>query len=196
MLTAEIAEGTKTEVRQLTLFAQQYVELKPVKGTLTEERFELLERAARHCGALRCGEKLLSCAPNPERMLTRKIMQRGFTREEAETAARELCERGLINEEQDLERELEKCLRKLWGERRIRAHLWSRGFSEETLLGVPDLLREVDFPENCAKLIRKQYGSLPAGTDELRRMTASLSRYGYSLDEIRSAIRILRRGDL
>ena len=193
VLTMEIGNGEQTEKRQLTLLTGQYCELKPVKGRLTEEQFDLLEQAARHCGALRCGERLLSCAPNSERMLARKIMQRGFTREEAETAARELCDKGWINEEADLERETEKCLRKLWGERRIRAHLWSRGFAEETLRGVPELLREVDFPANCAQLIRKQFGSLPTDADALRRMTASLARYGYSLDEIRAAIRLLRR---
>jgi SOS response regulatory protein OraA/RecX len=79
-------------------------------------------------------------------------------------------------------------LRKLWGAKRISAHLWSKGYAQETMHGLADLLSEVDFSENCAMLIKKHYGEVPTDADEHRRMIASLSRYGYSIGEIRKAI--------
>ena len=58
--------------------------------------------------------------------------------------------------------------------------------------GLPTLLEDVDFSQNCAALIKKHYGEVPTDADENRRMIASLSRYGYSIGEIRDAIRLLR----
>ncbi len=90
-----------------------------------------------------------------------------------------------------MQREVEKCLRKLWGSKRISAHLWSKGYATETMQGLSGLLEEIDFSQNCAALIQKHYGEVPTDADEHRRMIASLSRYGYSIGEIRQAIRIL-----
>ena len=146
---------------------------------------------SRRFAAVRCGENLLAFGPNTGQTLIRKIMRHGFTRTESEEAANILLERGLIREDQDLRREVEKCLRKLWGRRRIRAHLYAKGFADEVLADLPELLGQVDFPEQCSLLIRKQYGEVPTDRAERDRMFASLSRYGYSLDEIRDALRIL-----
>jgi SOS response regulatory protein OraA/RecX len=124
--------------------------------------------------------------------LAGKIAQRGFPREVASSAAKKLAEMGLIDENSDVRREVERCLKKLWGAKRISAHLWSRGFAPESLKELPELLGEIDFPSNCARLIQKHYCEIPTDPAELRRMTASLSRYGYSLGEIREAINSLR----
>ena len=97
----------------------------------------------------------------------------------------------MINEAEDLRREIEKCLKKHWGAGRIRSHLWSKGFQRETLEAVPMLLEEIDFSEHCVALIRKHFGGAPADREERNRMTASLYRYGYSLAEIKQAFRLL-----
>ena len=99
----------------------------------------------------------------------------------------------MIDEERDMRREVEKCLRKLWGSKRISAQLWSKGYAQETMQGLPALLSEIDFAENCASLIKKHYGEVPTDADEHRRMVASLSRYGYSIGEIREAIRLINQ---
>ena len=98
-----------------------------------------------------------------------------------------LKQKGLINEDANLKREVETCLHKLWGAGRIRAHLYSRGFDTATLSQLDELLEEVDTVENCVVLIRKHYVRLPDEGDERRRLIAFLGRYGYSLGEIRSA---------
>lgn len=188
-VTVSLESGEHSETRGFLLTAGQYYELNLKKGELTEEAFDALVRAARLYGAIRCGENLLSYGSNSVRTLTGKIMRHGYSSEEASEAAAYLASIGLIDEVSDMERELEKCLRKYWGEGRIRSHLWSKGYSKETLELVPELLEQVDFTENCRCLIRKHFGGLPENREERDRMTASLYRYGYRFDEIKRAMR-------
>ena len=191
-VTVVMQSGEESETRVLRILTEQYCEIKPEKGAITEEQFEALERAAELCGAIRCGENLLSYGANSVQMLSKKIMRHGYTGEVALRAAEQLSARGLINEGEDMRREIEKCLRKLWGERRIRSHLWERGFDRQTLESVEDVLAEVDFPHQCARLIRKHYGGVPQTADEARKMMAGLYRYGYRPEEIRRAMKLLQ----
>lgn len=192
-LTVVLSAGTHTENRTLIIGTADYARLKPKKGTVSEETFDALETAARIFGAMRKGENLLAYGANTRQMLVRKIMRHGYSREEAETATERLGAMGLIDEESDMRREVEKCLRKLWGEGRIRNQLYTKGFDRETMELLPQMLEEVDFAENCRRLIVRQYGGAPTNGDEERRMVAGLYRYGYRMDEIRTAVRALRR---
>lgn len=188
-----LCAGACTETRTLILTTACYCELKPQKGPISEKEYDALEAASRHCMAVRCGERLLAYGANTSRMLVRKIMRHGFIREEAEEAVKTIAEMGLLNEEEDLSREVEKCLHKLWGEGRIRNQLLAKGFDGETIRDcLPALLEEVDFADQCRRLIRKQYGGLPDTGEEERRMVSGLYRYGYRMDEIREAIRSMR----
>lgn len=188
MLRITLESGEHREDRRLTLTTEQYCALKPCRGEISEEFFETLETAAELCAALRSGENLLSFGANSVQLLTQKLMRRGFSRDVALQAAERLAEMGLINETQDLGREVQKCLRKLWGAKRISSHLWSRGFGSEAMATLPELLADVDFSANCAALIRRHYVGVPTDPDERRRMIASLSRYGYTITEIRAAM--------
>ena len=187
-----LESGGNKEQKSLPLTAEQYYEIKPSKGVISEETYERLEEASMLCQALRCGENLLSYGSNSVQTLARKLTQRGFSREVSQNAAARLCDMGLIDEKKDVRREVEKCLKKLWGAKRISAHLWSRGFAQESMEELPEILSEVDFAENCAALIRKHYGEIPNDSDDFRRMTASLARYGYSVGEIREALKIFQ----
>ena len=195
-LSVTLESGEQSETRSFLLTAGQYCELRLQKGELTEEELDALERASRLYGAIRCGENLLSYGANSVRTLTGKIMRHGYSGEEAAEAAAYLESIGLINEVSDMEREVEKCLRKYWGAERIRSHLWSRGYSKETLEQVPRTLEEVDFVENCRCLIRKHFGGPPENREERDRMTASLYRYGYRFEEIKRAMRGWDRSEL
>lgn len=191
-LRIALDNGEQRELRSLPLTVAQYCELRVQKGEISEEEFERIEAASELCQAIRAGEHLLSYGPNSEKTLTRKLMQRGYSREMSATATQKLCEMGLIDEYADVRREVEKCLAKLWGAKRISAHLWSKGFSSEAIATMGELTAEVDFSYNCARLINKHYGGIPTDSDELRRMTAGLSRYGYSIGEIKTAIKTLK----
>jgi SOS response regulatory protein OraA/RecX len=187
-----IERGEQSESLLLPISTDAYCELKPQKGEITEEQLLRLQAASRRYLAIRCGENLLSYGPNTAQTLIRKIGRHGFSREEAEAATAHLLSLGLIDEQSDMEREVEKCLRKYWGERRIRAHLWSRGFDPKTLEGLPEILEEIDFPALCATLIRKHYGGIPEDAEGRNRMNAALYRYGFSFAEVRAAARILK----
>ena len=187
-----LENGEYREQKNLPLTMEQYCEIKPTKGVITEEMYDLLEDASELCRAIRCGEYLLSFGANSVQMLTQKIMRHGYSKETAHRASKKLEEMGLIDEQSDLRREVEKCLKKLWGARRISSYLWSRGFSQDALGELPEMLEEIDFAANCARLIRKHYASLPNDADEQRRMIASLGRYGYTITEIRKAFQIVK----
>ena len=187
-----LENGEHQEQKSLVITTEQYCEFNLTKGLITEETYEKIEEAAELCRALRSGESLLSYGANSVQALTRKLIGKGYKREVAAQAAERLVGYGLIDEERDMQREVEKCLRKLWGSKRISAQLWSKGYAPETMQGLSALLEDIDFAENCAALIKKHYGEVPSDADEHRRMIASLSRYGYSIGEIREAIRLLR----
>ena len=187
-----LENGEHQEQKSLVITTEQYCELNLTRGQITEEVYEKIEEASELCRALRSGESLLSYGANSVQALTRKLIGKGYKREVAAEAAERLAGYGLINEERDMKREVEKCLHKLWGSKRISAHLWTKGYAHETMQGLFELLQEIDFSENCAALIKKHYGEVPTDADEHRRMIASLSRYGYSIGEIREAIRRLR----
>jgi SOS response regulatory protein OraA/RecX len=186
-----LENGEHQEQKSLVITTEQYCEFNLTRGPIDEETYEKIEEAAELCRALRSGESLLSYGANSVQALTRKLVGKGYRRDVAAQAAERLAGYGLIDEVRDMQREVEKCLRKLWGSKRISAHLWSKGYATETMQGLSGLLEEIDFSQNCAALIQKHYGEVPTDADEHRRMVASLSRYGYSIGEIRQAIRIL-----
>ena len=187
-----LENGEHQEQKSLVITTEQYCEFNLTRGPITEEIYEKIEEAAELCRALRSGESLLSYGANSVQALTRKLIGKGYKREVAAQAAERLAGYGLIDEERDMRREVEKCLRKLWGAKRISAHLWSKGYAADTMQGLSELLKDVDFTQNCAALIQKHYGEVPTDSEEQRRMIASLSRYGYAIGEIREAIHLLR----
>ena len=192
-ITVLMENGSAQEIRKLVILTEQYGTLKPKKGAISEEQFDALEAASRLCGAIRSGQSALSYGSASVLHLARKIMRKGYAKEDAMAAAERLHDAGLIDEDANLEQEVEKCLRKLWGARRIRTHLWSKGFSKETLDSLPALLADVNFAENCAALLRKRHAALPTDAAERKKLYASLARYGYSPEEIRQAFRLLQK---
>ncbi len=190
-VSVSVESGERCENRCFLLTAGKYCQLNVKKGELTEEDFDRLESASRFCQAVSCGENLLSYGANSVHTLTQKIMRHGYTKEEASAAANHLESVGLIDEREDMLREVEKCLKKHWGAGRIRGHLWNRGFDKAVLEELPSVLGQVDFPDHCVRLIQKHYGGCPKDKDERNRMIASLYRYGYGLDQIKEALRRL-----
>ena len=179
------------EKRQLTITMEQFLELRVRKGeALSPERLEQLEEAAAFCGALRCGMRLLAYAPSPALALSRKIVQHGHTRAAADAAACELLRSGLIDERAMIGRDVSRCVKKFWGPRRIRSYLWTCGYGKEALSALDDLLLDIEFPEVCAELLKKN-GGIPSDPEDRQKLKAKLVRYGYSPEEIRQAFALL-----
>ena len=136
--------------------------------------------------------ELLGYGAISPRRLSQKLLQRGYDADTVAAAIGYLTERGLLRESEDAVRFAEQGVRKLWGTRRIREDLYARGFSSDAIDEAMEALESVDFEENCAKVIRKKYGSAPEDPAELKKMTAALVRCGYTFSEIKAAVRLIR----
>ncbi len=191
-LNVEISSDGRREKRVLVIPDKVYFELKLQKGEIDTDVFDRLESESKVCAAYRRGLSILGYGANSERALSRKLTQKGFDKESAQAAAAALKSEGCINEERDAEREVEACLKKCWGERRIVAKLYEKGYSDEAIASARSILDDVDFPELCAKLIKKRYAPLPTEQKAREKAIAALMRYGYSLSEIRQAISLIK----
>ena len=162
-------------------------------GILTHEEADILLTAGKLCAAIRRGMGLLAYGDQSARRLASKLVAKGTDRETATAAAAYLAEHGFIREDDTARLRAEQGVRKGWGPRRIREDLWAQGFTAAAAEDALEALSEVDFSENCAGVIRKKYGSVPADRTERQKITAALMRLGYESDDIREAMRRVRR---
>jgi len=162
-------------------------------GECTTDCYDAVCRGALIASAVKRGLYLLGYGSCSRRALTRKLVSKGIAREIAQASAAELDERGYLDENADALREAEKCVAKLWGQRRIAATLMTKGFEQEAVQHALYTLEDqgVDYAELCAERIRRKEGEVPRDPDARRRLMASLQRNGFSSSEIRDAFRIL-----
>lgn len=186
-LTVRISDGERFETRTLVLLARQYAELRPEKGDIDCDRFELLLAEAEVCSAVKRGMYILGFGACSEKRLVLKLRSKGFSREAATSAAAKLLELGYINEADDAQREAQRCLKKHWGRRRIAAALCEKGYPKDAVASALEELEDVDFVGNCAELIAAKFGGCLQDAEEKRRIVAALVRYGYSSSEIKEA---------
>ena len=184
----EFSDGERTQKRVLSFPEGRYFELKLRRGEISKELFDQLENESKECAAYRRGVGILAYGANSRRALERKLRQKGFDGESAHSAVEKLNSDGYINETEDAVRLAESCVRKLWGERRILAHLREKGYGSEATEAAKEALSEVDFTANCRKLTEKKYGSLPKEKTDAEKIIAALVRYGYTLSQIKNAL--------
>lgn len=193
-VTAEISNGENKEIKRLFLLAGQYSSLHIKKEEISTERFDEIARAAEIASAFKKGLFLLGYGACSEKKLKFKLKTKGFSDDIAAEAVRMIAAKGFINEVSDASHEVEKCLSKLWGRKRIVAHLYTKGFSKEAVDQACLLLDTVDFTENCKALINRDHAAqLMAARDDIAVMSklcASLQRMGYSFSEIKEASEI------
>ncbi|MBO4212946.1 MAG: RecX family transcriptional regulator [Clostridia bacterium] len=186
-VTVTISADGKSEKRYLLLPEAFVIDERLAKGEISPEEFERIEKESKKCRAYLRGANILGYGANSEKKLTEKLQKRGFDRESAAAAAKKLQKDGFIDEENDAANKAFACARKLWGKKRIVAKLYESGYREDTIKAAVERLSEVDFVENCKKLIAKKVKALPTDRKELDKLIAFLIRYGYSLSEIKSA---------
>lgn len=187
VITVRVSEnGEEKELQRFAVTTAQYAELKLKRGPISQRKLNEIERVADVGRAIQKAYEILSYTINSRRMMIQKLRRRGFTKEQAEIAVRELESQNFLNEVEDAKMEAEACLHKLWGRRRIVAHIRSRGYNKTAQQEVEKLLNEVDFEDQCQKLIMMRYGMVPVEKEERQRMYIALSRFGYSLEVIRN----------
>ena len=133
---------------------------------------------------------ILVFADNTEKNLRDKLSRKGFDGEVIDTAVERLKAAGLVNDAR-LMRSVSEYLadKKLYGRGRIKLELQKKGFDRE-LIGESfnDCVADVDFKENCLKLVKKKrLADRIKDSNTAKAVTAALARYGYGYAEIKYA---------
>lgn len=133
---------------------------------------------------------ILVFADNTEKNLRNKLERKGFNEEAIDSAVEKLKEAGLINDARLMHSVSEYLAdKKLYGRGRIKLELQKKGF-DKCLIGeqFDECVSEVDFKENCLKLVRKKrLAEKILDSKTARSVTAALARYGYGYAEIKYA---------
>ena len=189
-VSIEMRAADRSEKRRLVIPSETYIELGLSKGECSRELYDTLEREAEIYTAYRRGLAILGYGACSKRMLTSKLISKGIDRSIAGIAVEKIDSRGYIAEDASARREAERCAAKLWGESRIRAHLASKGYGKDAVDDAMFSLEDagVDFEENCVKLVESKCKCIPTDKLAMQKLIASISRYGYSLSEVKSAI--------
>jgi len=177
------------ETRELVLLIDRYSALRPKRGILDEETFSALEEASRFSEAVRVGMRMLSYAPNTKAMLEKKLIKRGYSRQTAQDAVTYIDSKGYMHETEEARREVDRRLARMDGRNQIRMKLYAKGFDNEAIAAAEAYMDEIDFVERCANMIRTRYGALLADPAMHKRMAGALMRNGYTMGEIRAAMR-------
>lgn len=127
--------------------------------------------------------------------LKRKLREKGFSAEASHAAVNMVCDMGLIDEESFATREAEICLGKYWGERRIISKLREKGYGNEAIQSVGDMLLFYDFNKRCLHVAKKKFGSKPLSRQDYSKAYGSLARLGYSGSQINYALKVMSNGD-
>ena len=192
-VSADLSRQPSREIRELVLMTEHYALLRPAKGVIGEDEFRALEDAAHLGEAVRAGMRILAFGANTKRTLADKLCKRGVSRDVAEAAAEQLSVRGYISEREDAVREAERNVRKMRGRNRIRAILRAKGYDDAAVAAAERYMDDVDFAELCARLIERRYLSQLDDAALRRKLAGMLMRNGYTMSEIRAAIRALER---
>ncbi len=186
-VAVEINQGEYTEKKYFKVLSLDFAAMHLSKGEISPELCDELERAENRCEAYLRALNIVSFGANTARTLLIKLKRRGIDDEAAKEAVWMLRDRGYLNEEEDLVREIERCIRKKWGSRRIIAHLHSKGYEDEVISGADDAFADVNFGELCFELLLGKCDEIPKDPKERQKLVAALSRYGYSMSEIKYA---------
>lgn len=193
IISVSVSDGDgRTEKRKFLIFTEQYLELGIRKGQIIDEEiFDKLEEFSKKCRAIRKGSDLLSYSASSKVRLAHRLRSKGIDKESAENAAEHLEKMGLIDEEADVERQVTSCLKKLWGKKRIYRELCAKGYGSDIVGENISLIDEETLVQNCATLIKKKYRVMPDESNEVKKIIASLVRYGYTFSEIKEAFRMV-----
>ena len=186
----ELSDGEKRSTSKFLISDGAYTELSLSVGISSNFVYDAVEREAKIYAAYKKALYLLSFSSASKKALYRKLVSKGCEAEFSSLALERLEANGLLCEVDFALREGERCLEKLWGAERIRAHLKEKGYCDDSVNAVFFAFEDmgVDFGENCALLVEKKYPRVPTDKKELQKAIAALMRYGYSLSQIKRAL--------
>ncbi len=129
-------------------------------------------------------------ADNTEKKLREKLVRKGFAEELVDCAIERLKKAGVVNDERLIYSAAESLAnKKLYGRGRIKLELQKKGFERSLISEIfEDCIADIDFKENCLKLVKKKkLSSKLLDRETSKNATAALARYGYGYAEIKYA---------
>lgn len=153
--------------------------------TVDEDRFESLRHTADICCAVARAESLLSNSDYSRRRLVVRLMHYNIEKDICEAAADYMVEHGFINEEEQTKRITKfYCQRKHWGKKRIAAELMGRGYDRKVIFSALSCISDEEYFNSLMRLVSEKYHTPPKDRHEKELRIASVSRMGYSTEEI------------
>ena len=185
----KLCEYDRVQNCRFVIPSSLYVKLGLSKGECSCELFDKLEHESKVYEAYKRGMCVLGFGACSQKMLVSKLIAKGYERAVAAEAVLRIVKAGYLCEKDGALREAERGVGKLWGARRIRAGLVSKGYSSEAIDEAMFALEDagVDFQKNCVKLIESKYKKIPTDRLEIQKLLAAVCRYGYSLGEVKAA---------
>lgn len=193
LLSIDVGNEFGSEKIELVILEELLEELPIEKGVMEAKRLDALDKMAEMTAAYRSALSSLGFVQSSHKALYRKLIAKGHSKAACEFAVELVREKGYIDESSLALRRAELMIEKHKGKSRIISKLYEEGFGDDALEDVKAYLLEIDFSEPCAEMIRKKYGEVPTDRREKEKMYASLMRAGFSVAEIKAAIRELEQ---
>ena len=164
-------------VTELRLFAGKQLE---------EAQLRLLQEKSAAALARERALNLLSLRPHSRKELRDKLLRKGAEPAAADAAVEWLSDHGYLDDVSYAASVARHYAKKGYGTKRITAELYRRGISRELW---DDALSDLPEPDDEIDRFLRSRLRDPENRDEVRKLSAALSRRGYSWEEIRSALR-------
>lgn len=154
--------------------------------TLDEEELALLRRDSSRSLARDRALELISRRLMSQKEVRDKLLQKGVDEDAADYSVNWLSDHGFLNDESYAAAIARHYAAKGYGAGRVRSELSRRGVDRELWDEAVENMPETD--GRLDKLIAARLKD-PADRDQIRKVSATLFRRGYSWEEIRSALR-------
>ena len=160
-LEVELRQGENSDRRSFKMPRSIFESLGISEGEITREDMTEIMDADERYKALKRAFDIIAYGRNSRKVLEDKLRHRGFSPQIARDIAEYMKNHGYIDEDEDATREVDVCVRKLWGSRRILMHLHQKGYDSETINAAKKYMDTIDFVDVCVKLVREKYKTLP-----------------------------------
>jgi SOS response regulatory protein OraA/RecX len=190
-LEIELRQGENSDRRIFKMPKSIFDSIGVCEGEITRESMTEIMDADERYKALKRAFDIISYGRNSKKVLEDKLRHRGFSPEICHDIAEYMKNHGYIDEDEDANREVDLCVKKLWGSRRILMHLHQKGYDSSTINTAKEYMDTIDFVDVCVKLVRTKYRTLPKEESERQKVIAAIIRHGFSMSEIKAAAKII-----
>ena len=190
-LEVELRQGENFDRRSFRMPRSIFESLGISEGEISREDMTEIMDADERYKALKRAFDIVSYGRNSKKALEDKLRHRGFSPEICRDIAEYMKNHGYIDEGEDANREVDLCVKKLWGSRRILMHLHQKGYDSNTINAAKEYMDTIDFVDVCVKLVREKYKTLPKEESERQKVIAAIIRHGFSMSEIKAAAKII-----